>query len=110
MGIVSRGLKVIGLSIDFPIVGIADGFLLVLGHINVYRLIVDEAEVKGEDALAVTIWKGISDISISVVSYAISPSVGGRMSVVIAKSDSVGLGLIHVTYLKDEMYDTVAAM
>ena len=107
MGIHARG--VISLSTDGPIKGIAYN-LVWFRPIHHKRLVVDEAKVKGEDALAVAVGKGISDMSIRVVGYAISPSVGGGMGVVIAKSDGVGLGMVQFTYFKNQMYDAIAAM
>ena len=107
VGIYTR--SVIGLSIDHPGEGIANGFVLILWYVNVLCLIVDESEVKGEDAIAATIGQGVDAMGVGMVGITINPCEGG-IAIVIANSDNVGLGKIHVAYFENQMYDAVAAM
>ena len=61
MGIDARTLEVVGLPADFPVVGIADDFVLVLWYVHILRLVVGETEVEGEEALTVAVGKFLVD-------------------------------------------------
>ena len=75
-------------------------------HENVLRLRVDEAEVEGEEAVAVAVGKLlVDDEGVGGIGDAVDPDVGGGMAVVVAKPDGVGIRHDTVQFYEEGLGD-----